>query len=871
MSNQFRKWMEAGFKNYGEDPWFFLRELAQNSRDASATEIRVTAGYSQNIYETIIFHDNGTGMTYQHALQYLFRLYSSSKTGDKNSAGMFGIGFWSILKYQPEKIFIESRRRGEKWGVCLDAQLETSSTACTLKEDGTRITLIRPRQNQKEDFSARVEKALKRYCSYLRMNTGNLLPVLFQGNNISRPMHLPGLSMHFKNGPVEGVVGLGSKPHVKLYARGLPLWEGTTLEELAHTPPPQTKNREIAQGLAPVFLVNGNNLKVDISRKHAIDNRALDRVRDTAEKALYSLVEMVADSVSPRGILRRIIDKSKQTFHAVITSSWKTLLVCLLLLLPLEYFLLTTFYTPARKPSASLSIQVENHRYFGATVGGTPGKSSLNLRYRPPTDTWFKLYHVESYEKKSGFVRKSPLGDNGSYNFPPVDCSVDTITVQLEPGETGTLFLPRPITHFIRSAGIRLDDTPVYSARYHGTGETSLTIDRKGVISYTCCPLVGAETLTPEGFKRLVQLPTDISFPPTMAGILERARDLDIVRKIEVARGITTHVLMYDKSPKAAARFNSMPDADWLRKVLSAGAGDCDIINGLTAVFLRKMGVPARLVVGLVGQDGEILSGLHAWVEYYSNKRFYTLDATLGTANSPGEAVVLPDIYRAQPPAVASVSDPMPPIDRNSLNLKEELPTLRTSASSGKVSLLLLVILATGFVAGIVFFIVSLFSYKFGSRQANPFLEHDASAIREDLARMALHALVHPGVWGAGGSIRNFKILPAISGDSISLNRALKLAARGKLFYISPGSPLQEYLWKTKLPVLEGGNKVFDSLIKLLPGAVSLDFIADLHVRVSGKTADPLLVEFLEVVGKDAGLPCLSAPGLKTDFYDVDV
>ncbi len=45
-ANEYRKWIEAGLKDYGDAPWFFIRELAQNSRDAGAgTILRACFGF----------------------------------------------------------------------------------------------------------------------------------------------------------------------------------------------------------------------------------------------------------------------------------------------------------------------------------------------------------------------------------------------------------------------------------------------------------------------------------------------------------------------------------------------------------------------------------------------------------------------------------------------------------------------------------------------------------------------------------------------------------------------------------------------------------------------------------------------------------
>ncbi|MDQ1350103.1 MAG: TGc protein, partial [Acidobacteriota bacterium] len=317
-ANEYRKWIEAGLKDYGDDPWFFIRELAQNSRDAGARIIRVKADHTADKNEILVFADDGRGMTYRHALQYLFRLYASSKTKEKYSAGRFGIGFWTVLKFNPTKIIIESCYKKEKWAVEIDANLNAARIATDLNKRGVRITLVRPAvEKSRAAFLYRIEESLNRYCSYLRRNTrrAGLLPVLFEGKSISGPMKLPGpVTLAFKNRYAEGVVGLGPQPQVNLYARGLPVWQGATLEELSHTPPsqkPRGRRRETAQagqiamGLAPVYLVNGSTLDVNISRRKVIDNRALQKVRETAENALSQLVEIASDRISPRNFLQR--------------------------------------------------------------------------------------------------------------------------------------------------------------------------------------------------------------------------------------------------------------------------------------------------------------------------------------------------------------------------------------------------------------------------------------------------------------------------------------------------------------------------------------------------------------------------------------
>ncbi|MCP4155840.1 MAG: hypothetical protein GY757_49405, partial [bacterium] len=478
---------------------------------------------------------------------YLFRLYASSKTNDKSSAGMFGIGFWTIFKFNPHKIIIESSFKNEKWAVSLDDALNSSTTVCSLSKNGTRISLIRnARESSESTFVKAVESGLRHYCSHLRKNTRSAgpLPVVFAGKNINRPMSLPGpVRMGFKEGPVEGVVGLADVPHVQLYARGLPLWEGTSLEELSHTPPENSKKREFARGLAPVFIINSNNLKVNISRRQAIDNRALKKVRDSAEYALTQLVEMAADSVSPRNLFRRSKDFIKKKGLSVLQSSWKTLLVCLLLIIPLEYFIITTYFkkppgTGAFSANDSISMLAENNRYSGASVNPISSVRRVELTYFPKNNTWFKIFHAGTYDNSIGFTRTGPDGRQLK-PFPALNSTKQAVSVQLKIPSKGSFFLPVPIGHYLESGSVTLDKRPLSGARYRSSGEIEVKAPRGGIIRYRCRLPHSTGKLTPEERKFFTQLPRDLSIPAPLLQQLFDARRLNTADKAALAVRLT--------------------------------------------------------------------------------------------------------------------------------------------------------------------------------------------------------------------------------------------------------------------------------------------------------------------------------------------
>lgn len=150
--------------------------------------------------------------------------------------------------------------------------------------------------------------------------------------------------------------------------------------------------------------------------------------------------------------------------------------------------------------------------------------------------------------------------------------------------------------------------------------------------------------------------------------------------------------------------------------------------------------------------------------------------------------------------------------------------------------------------------------------------------VEENLAGMALHALLHPGAWTDNSNIRDIGIIPTIKGNYISLRRALKLSRSGKLFYIHHDNPLVDGLKESfsffSVPILEFGHPFFDPIIKVLPEAISLDRITALKPVMPGRVGDPSLGQLLTAVNRLISTPCLLAPGMtngKEDLLDVDL
>ncbi len=310
--------LEEG-RRYGDDSYVFLRELAQNARDARATRIRVVTQVEGG-RERILVDDDGAGMSLAHAQAYLFRLYASSKEGDRSTAGHFGVGFWSVLRWQPDSILIESRPVGPRgrasrdpdagWGVALGTDLtEVSAVPCGLSEPGTRVVLERPADSA-GDLEARVREGLRRYCRYLRRSGPGVerLPVWLNGERIDEEMSLDGpFVLRFHSRAAQGVVGLGPEPRVELYARGLLVTTVSFLEELEPDGAAPT-GAQTVDGLSPVILINSDDLDVVLSRRAPMQSRALRRLVRLGQKRVRRLVAHVIDRACPRPWTLRLRD-----------------------------------------------------------------------------------------------------------------------------------------------------------------------------------------------------------------------------------------------------------------------------------------------------------------------------------------------------------------------------------------------------------------------------------------------------------------------------------------------------------------------------------------------------------------------------------
>ena len=96
-----------------------------------------------------------------------------------------------------------------------------------------------------------------------------------------------------------------------------------------------------------------------------------------------------------------------------------------------------------------------------------------------------------------------------------------------------------------------------------------------------------------------------------------------------------------NQNMKAFEFSQAMAPADQVAKTLS---GDCTEYAMLAAAMCRAVGVPSRIVVGLVhapGKDGKYYLAYHMWAEVYADGQWLPIDATLGMGGvGPGHVKI---------------------------------------------------------------------------------------------------------------------------------------------------------------------------------------------------------------------------------------
>ncbi len=851
---------------YGPDPWIFVRELLQNARDAGADEVRFHVFDREGPDATVICQDNGEGMTFDHARRFLFALYASSKEGKKNQAGKFGVGFWSVLRFEPLGIIIRSRpREGEAWGVSIDGTLEQVVPVDPPAHVGTEVILRRARREGRDSrLEHRIYDAVWQSARYLSQRDNPLEPlgIAVNGRPANAPFELDAPSASFQRGPLRGVVGLGAAPRVELFSRGLRVRSAACLEDLLssagrHTSWMRVQFTELSGGLAPQALLESPALEVMLSRSDARETRGLRRLVRLAQRELERLMERQLAAARPMPWRSRALSWVQERLRALSRLSRADAAVvaaAALVAIGMIWRGSTASsdeLAPAA-PSASAPAQVAAAS-SPAPAARPPGRpyQDLGSRYRGPSVDGLAADEVEAIglryrpgDRPQHFAALtfSRLGPDGSpiqeavprpvASYAPAATCPPGRCLQLElPLRTPTraVRVPVPTGHRVVGASVTMEgqQAPRLRASADGRPIVVLVSPGEGLLRYRTV-LASDPNLAP--------VPNPPELPARLGRRARQLRLQPVARRVAVLLELVRRRVAYDDSPTTARQHREAVARrqGFINRTLAIGAGDCDVQNGLLTALLHAAGVPARLAVGYLGDRGSVLPWVHAWVEYFDEGgRWQILDASETSAgqarvarsggpslDDPVEAFAVADAASASAPAGAAAPTaavlPAPvlptaagrapgPVARPQPGVRP--PPVESSGWSGALlgaALPLLLLLGGG--------------YLFRARTRHAF-KLDGVV---DLGKLIQGVLQQPGAFGHIHAVFYRPIVPLADGRAVSLSRARELASRGRLF----STRLRPELARTALAagaavvdyVLEEGKTVADAL-----GAIDLD------------------------------------------------
>jgi transglutaminase-like putative cysteine protease len=622
-----------------------VRELVQNARDAGASQVVFETSEADG-RERLVCRDDGRGMTFEHAERYLFTLYASDKTGRKGSAGRFGIGFWSVLRFEPDVVIVRSRADGaEGWQVQFDGRLSEPTRGASEITRGTEIVLERPTRNRR--LADALTRAILRDAPFVRRLgvPATPLELVVDGRLVRSELSLPPPSLGFARRGLTGAVGLGVSPSVSVFSHGLKVRDGVSLDDLTLT---SRRRRAVvgpaAEGLAPRVVMDSSELQVLMARGDAREDRALRRLVTVGHRELRRLVRLELDRLAAGGPLSRAREMLAE-LRTHRTLRWGVAAAAAVATLAAGYWAASMVVDP--RPQLTVSSQAASagppsparpvpyrdvsRRYRGPAADGVGGhRAAVDLRYRPAFEQpYFAAIRLTGLQYE-GRPDGGPPGPVAQYLGPP--CSNECLEVDVSvvaegeylrvPVATGHLLDPQSLKIDGRQVEVFADSSGQPVVRTDGVSAGRLTYRSRRHPDRSAPPPAKWPELPPQG--EFIAAEIDGVEPSTAAPA--------------VAAAIAT-LVRYDTSEAVAERHRQLASRGLglFERTLSIGRGDCDLQNVLAAAILDRAGVPARLAVGWVGSEGMAAAGLHAWVEYRGRDRIWRVaDASASTPLASG-------------------------------------------------------------------------------------------------------------------------------------------------------------------------------------------------------------------------------------------
>ncbi len=813
-------------ERYGGDPLIFLRELVQNSRDAGAGTIAFETAHDGDDF-VLSCTDDGQGMSQADVERYLFRLYSSSK--GQGRAGRFGVGFWSVLRFSPHTIRIESRSATAQVAF----EVDVSRGAVTLlppprlAHTGTRITLRRAYDPALCD-DERLRHTLTVSAGAVTALPPRRRPQLrFNQAAVNRPLAPRGVyARRVKTPRCNGFVGVGPQPSIRLYSFGLFVREAKSLDELL---PHRAGLEGPTLGLFPVADINADGLDVLLDRSRLGEDKVLHDVVEVVTRRAAAARLEVLHEVAPLPLATRVAlwAKSQGTSRVVLFAGG------LLLALVLTVALASRFRVapggasaappgavtdngddddvtaPPREVRAPRPVDDAVDPLAGPVINPPEGPAAgWDITYEGPDRPFFKTATLARYDRMRGLVGEPP-SDEGPYRFLKAGTDpVYIVRLGVVPSRR-PLVLPVPSGHRVIAQSLAY--TGEGALRLRRTPHDEPLLERgglsAGVLTYRTAP--GGRVPVEAGLR---EGPARVGGP--FARVLRKVRKQRSERRVAAIIDAVKQHVRYTTDPLDAALF-ARSARPFVQRVTDLGIGDCDVMNGMTVLLLRRANIPARLGVGFVGEAGEVASDLHAWTEYHLGGVWRTVDVS-----PPQFMPTVPStpVGRAGPAPGGDDDDvrgedgPGTGAEPDDGSVPGPAETIAPEAPGGHDSMIVYLSKQTVWGIGLgLLVLLGAGGWWLGRRRAPGGAGLDDCAV----------ALMDQALSGAetGLALRRRPFFLALSGKRLSLEQLVDIAATRDLVCAAPGDDLAA---RVEGPVLDVSDPRLAPLLPRLPATLDL-------------------------------------------------
>jgi Histidine kinase-, DNA gyrase B-, and HSP90-like ATPase/Transglutaminase-like superfamily len=807
-AGEFRLRASHEARRYGGDAWVFVRELLQNSRDAGATKVDITVERRGGV-DRFVCRDDGCGMSFEHAQKYLFTLYASSKRNQNDAAGRFGIGFWAVLRFVPDTVFVRSSPRAEPgWELRLSGDLETIEQSTTSLQTGTEIELVRSAGDV--DPVRAVWEAIQRDARHLRRrdSSNEILDVRVNSKAATAEIELEPPTLGFSRSGLRGAVALADRPRVDLLAHGLRVRTTATLDELL-TGPDRRRRRETAapEGLVPRVILDSRRLQVLMARGDARTDGELRQLVATGRRGVRRLVRGQLDREAGLGVASRAAMRLREVFSTGwVRKTGIAVAVGVLLTLAGWWSVRAWLNGSVGNGGGGLGFTVKapsspddilradsSERYHGPAadpLAMVPAR--LSLRYSPslamPMLAVFRVIGLA----EDGRVAPGPT-HSGLRPYLGSGCSESCLEIVLDlDGVSGDLRLPLPTGHLLDPSSLEVVGGSAALWAAPDGGPLLVVDDPVASVAYRTGPAIEIQVGGGGSWPNL---------PEPVNGVALGLRGLGADQVAISARDWVRQRVVYDTSESTVERHRvaTREGLSFAQRCLTVGAGDCDVQNALLAAVIANAGVPARMAVGFVGADGRALPGLHAWVEYRgAGGMWREVDASRGGRVSPrGEAAPA-----EEPESVDLVEDGDPTAAKGGSHDFSGLP------SPTVVGLILAVVLLG--IGAVVMVRRRVVVHQIRSTEV------------PDLAGLLRGALARPEAYREVPALFSRGVVPSLGGSPFSLDRARSLARKGRLAVSARASAPALGAVENGIPVIDGTRPEGRAVAGVL-GAIDLD------------------------------------------------